>query len=299
VKVLIVCIHYPVCSGRYITDAFKRLGHDVRHIGPSTGDNIWGMKVPARHAWDSNGDLTAHWDDWTPDLVVIAESAWAYHHPVYQEVPHVLWGVDNHVRNYRQPGVTRYFLAHQGVTLEPYADDMEWLPCAYDPAVFTPSPIPFAERAHDVVLLGAAYPARIQALQALQKAGLKVVAGQGPLYEDYRDIYWQARVSLCLSAAQDVGFRVFETAAMGCAVLSDPCPDLKALSADGVVVFKTLDEMVKLAKELVKDGEQTAAVAAKWAGPHTWDARAQRVADWWRETYAPKPNRQRKVKAND
>jgi len=42
-RVLVVCIHYPVASGRYMVDALKRMGHDVRSIGPSTGAQIWGM----------------------------------------------------------------------------------------------------------------------------------------------------------------------------------------------------------------------------------------------------------------
>ncbi len=94
-QILIVAIHYPVASARYAKDAFKRLGHDVRSLGDSTGNKIWGIEVDARHAWPSDGGYTAHWDDWTPDLIVLMDSAFAYHHPVSADVPHVVWGVDS------------------------------------------------------------------------------------------------------------------------------------------------------------------------------------------------------------
>jgi len=291
-RVMIACIHYPVASGRYIRDAFKRLGCDVRTVGYSTGNVVWGMAVDDRYIWQPDGDLTAYWPDWTPDLVVIAESAWAYHSPMYPAVPHVVWGVDNHVRDYRQAGVARYFLAHRAVSLMPMdAPDTEWLPCGYDPQWFTPSPIPWAERAYDVALIGALYPKRAELLTALGKAGLKVAGGMGLLYGQYRDLYWNARVSLCASAAGDVAMRIFETAAMGCAVLSDPLSDLEALEAEGITCYESTEDAVRLAQLLVK--EETAARAAQaWAAPQTWDARARRVIAWWRETCAPDVTRE-------
>lgn len=291
-RVLVVAVHYPVASGRYITDAFRRLGHDVRHIGASTGNNIWNMQVDARHVWQSDGDLTKHWDDWTPDLVVIAESRWAYHHPVYQDVPHIVWGVDNHVPDigdYRQPGVVRYFLGHNAVSvMDMSADDVVWLPGCYDHTLFTPSPIPWAERAYDVAMIGVAYPRRQEVVQALHNAGLKVYAGTGALFEDYRDVYWQSRISLCVSAAGDVAWRVFETAAMGCAVLSDPLADMEAITGHNVTTFKDAGDAVKQAKKLLKDGSIE---GADWWQAYTWDNRAARVVEWWQETYKPKRRR--------
>ena len=50
-NILIVCIHYPVASGRYLLEAFKRLGHDARSVGPMTGTAIWGMEIDERYVW--------------------------------------------------------------------------------------------------------------------------------------------------------------------------------------------------------------------------------------------------------
>lgn len=289
-RILMACILYPVASGRYMYDAFKRLGHDVRVVGDSTGNRIWATELDPKWAWESDGPITAYWPDWTPDLVILMDSAFAYHSPMYPDVPHVVYGVDNHVRKYDQYGMARYFLGHKGPSLMDVSrPDVEWLPCAYDPHWFTPSPIPWAERQYDVALVGFPYSHRVKLVMHLQQAGLNVFAGVGPVYDEYRDLYHNTRVSLCISAAQDVAQRIFETAAMGCAVLSDPLPDLKALDAKGITVFESPDEVVDLARKLQTTGEKLALAGQKWAAPHTWDARAQRIVGWWQETYAPKP----------
>lgn len=283
-KVLIAAIHYPVASGRYMRDAFKRIGADVRTIGYSTGNVIWNTVVDDRYIWRPDGDLTTSWDDWTPDLVILMDSAWAYHHPVYADVPHIVYGVDNHVRDYRQPGVARYFLGHKAVSVMPMdAPDTEWLPCGYDPQWFTPSPIPWAARKWDVAMLGVVYPRRMEIVQALGDAGLNVVVGTGAVYEGYRDIYWDSRISLCVSAAGDVAQRVFETAAMGCAVLTDPLPDLAEIEL-GVVVetFNTPAEAVEKAQGILKHVTDHQVYDLS---EHTWDARARRIVEWYRAAY--------------
>ena len=296
-RVLIAAIHYPVASGRYAAEAFRRLGADVRTIGSSTGNKIWGMEVAPHYAWRSDGELTKHWEDWTPDIVVVMESAYAYHHPYYAAIPHVIWGVDNHVRNYEQPGIARYFLGHNAVSIQPFTEDVEWLPCAYDPTVFTPSPIAWDDREYDVALVGVNYQQRAQVMTAMDKAGLKVLYGTGFIYDQYRDIYHNAKVALSVSAAHDVAQRIFETAAMGCAVLTDELPDLAALNPQGITTFNSVEDAVSKAQKLVKNGAKQAAAGQAWALPHTWDARAARIMDWWQDTYAPKPKRKAKIES--
>jgi hypothetical protein len=283
-KIGIACIHWPVASGRYAADAFKRLGCDVRTFGYSSGTVIWGTTVDDRYVWKPNGDLTTSWDDWKPDIMILMDSAWAYHHPVYADTPHIVWGVDNHVKDYRQPGVVRYFLGHRAVSLMPMdAPDTEWLPCGYDPQWFSPSPIPWAERKWDVAMIGVMYPRRMELVQALGDAGLNVVAGTGPIYEQYRDIYWDTRISLCVSAAGDVAQRVFETAAMGCYILSDPLPDLIELELGvSVEIFTTPEEAVKKAKGILKSVKNHEVFNFS---EHSWDARARRIMDWHAAEY--------------
>lgn len=325
-KIIVAYIHYPVCSGRYITEALRNLDHDVRTLGDSTGNQIWGTVVDPKYAWQSDGDLTKSWDDWQPDLIIIAESAWQYHHPVYQDVPHVVWGVDNHVRDYRQRGIARYFLAHRSVSMHTaqfndiegvtdtsnLGDDATWLPCATSSA-FKPSPIPFYERYFDVCLVGVLYDNRIELLNALHKAGLKVFATTGLLYDEYQAAYHNSRISLCVSACGDLAQRVFETSAMGCAILTDPVGDLvnysKELGLQGFAVYEDVDSAVAQAKELLsvevisppkKAPKDTIAVAqggyglGEFAaqqmceavlGKHNWEARANVIVQWYLANY--------------
>jgi Glycosyl transferases group 1 len=312
-RILIAAIHYPVSSGRYIARAFKRLGHDVKTVGPSMGNKIWGIEVDERHVWRPNVDVYLYengvnkgyaiedvsqvdligqamktsFDGWEPELVVTADSTYT----IWGQfaVPHVVWGVDNHVRDYALGAqFDHYFLAHHdGPTLpvDDSRDAMTWLPCAYDPEYFTPSPIPMAERRYDVALLGVPYPRRQEIVASLMDAGLKVYAGMGPLYEDYAAIYQNARISLCVSAAGDVAQRVFETAAMGCAIVSDNCTDFHRLDFqkwEHYAPFETAEDAVNACKSLLDNPRTLAdmAIGAQdWARPQTWDARAQVVLE--------------------
>jgi hypothetical protein len=303
IKILIACIHYPVASGRYAMDAFKRIGCDVRTIGNSTGNVIWGMTVNPKYIWESDGALTASWPDWTPDLVVIMDSAFAYHHPVYADVPHVVYGVDNHVRDYRQAGVERYFLGHNAVSImDMSAEDVEWLPCAYDPHWFTPSPNPFTDREYDVAMVGVPYPNRVAIVEAMQGAGLNVFAGVGLLYDQYRDAYWNSKISLCVSVNSDLAQRVFETAALGCWVLTDAVEDLLSLDCydqyeTAIYGYESVEHAVERAKEILSiEDAQHVMDKQKWYKDHTWDARAQRIVEWWTATHKPKPKPARKKK---
>ena len=315
-NIIISCIHYPSASGRFAAAALRRLGHDVRTLGMSTGNEIWRLTVADKYIWQPDGGLTQNWDDWQPDLIIHMDSSFAYHHPVYQDIPHVIWGVDNHIRSYLQPGIAHYFLAHKAISIQAYDDNTTWLPCAYDPTLHTPSPIPWNEREYDVCMLGVMYPKRQEMLAALTKAKVKVFAGTGLLGEDYVRAYQNSRIGLCVSAAGDVGQRIFEGAAMGCAVLTDPLPDWTALNLSGIVVYEDRTSMLAQVKELLaaptptskktaaKDtstqtsedsavmltsvGEFTATLGQQQVlanGRNTWDARAQVIVNWYERAY--------------
>ena len=288
-RILLSYIHYPVCSGRYVKDSLLRLGHDVKSVGYSTGDQIWGMKVSARHTHHPDGALTATFPDWTPDLVIVMESAWAYHHPVYASVPHVIYGMDNHVRDYRQAGITHYFLAHNTPSImDMSADDVTWLPCGYDPIAFTPSHIPFKERKFDVALVGVMYPTRIELLNKMEDAGLTVARYTGLLYDGYASVYHNSKIALNVSAKGDLNQRIFETAALGCIVLTDETKDRQELEefdwiGSYVITYTTPKEAVKYAKEFLKADHEN--IDTTWLQGHTWDVRASVIIEWYEQAY--------------
>lgn len=287
-KVHILANHYLVASGRYAARAFTRLGHTVSSEGPERGNAIWGLHIPGVAPW-TNAKA-----DGAPDLVVVMDSDPAILDASqrYSDVaPVVVWGVDNHVRDYGRPWIKRYYLAHRRVSLTAWDDtSMVQLPCAYDDAAFTPSPIPFDRRAYDVCMIGVMYPERWRLVQQLRAAGLRVLAGTGLVYEAYRDAYHNSRVSLCISACGDVAQRIYETAAMGCAVVTDKCADFDILKP---VSFYAYDypaprQLIPLAEQITAylehphKARMNAELSQSWAAPHTWVSRAQALINDWR-----------------
>lgn len=312
-NILIVANHYAVCSARYAADAFTRLGHTVRHVGQPMGRNIWGMQVPPEYVWEPtpNGDAYP-----IPDVVIVMDSDPAVLDHAYgyaeasQNSPVIVWGVDNHVRDYRRPWFDHYFLAHKSVSvmdwgrvsygdlvryeggkqtvlssMEAHNPDMTWLPCAFDPVAFPPSPIAWAERQYDVCMIGVMYERRRELVNAMRAAGLKVLAGTGLVYEAYRDAYHNSRVALVSSHNGDLPIRLFEGAGMGCTVLCDDIPDLRLLDPTNPIIHCQGDPsgmialMVDEAKALQNE-PHVAVDCAQWAQGYTWDVRAQVVIDW-------------------
>ncbi|MGA3066460.1 MAG: glycosyltransferase [Tepidisphaeraceae bacterium] len=286
-RVLIVCNHHPVGCGRYISDALRRQGAEVRTVGPEFGREIWGMNLEESRVWKADGAIETVWADWMPELVIYSMQPPFQFNEHYRGVPHVVFTVDNHVYNFRDERIDHYFLAHLKSRVMPIEGPSDtWLPCAYDPAAFTPSKTPWKNRLFDVALIGVMYPHRLEIVRAMQQAGFKVMAGLGAIYDEYRNIYHQARISLCPSFCGDVGQRVFETAAMKCLVLSDLCADYAPLKADGIAVYDGISGAVeKVRYWLAHPAEAEAAIerSSAWAKPHTWDARAEAILRWLAE----------------
>jgi hypothetical protein len=304
-RILIVCTHYAVCSGHYMADAFKRLGHEVRTVGPARDNKIWGMTVDPKFAWEptyimyeKNGIYSADLDYWRPDLVLQMDSEIIGTGTLWPDVPHAVFGVDNHVRRYDtlQGNFSHYFLSHHDGPCMPVDNSNPkhtWLPCGYDPSIFTPSPIPFDDREYDVCMVGVMYGRRIQLIETMRQIGLKVFASTGLLYDEYRDAYWNSRISLCSSFCGDVAMRVFETMAMGCMVLTDPCVDFDRLGMDpGIyaVRYDNFGAAAALAHAMITifapSAKATIERGLAWVLPHTWDARAQKIIETLYSTYA-------------
>lgn len=286
-NILIMANHYAVASGRYAMAAFRALGHKVCTVGPEHGRNIWGLQVANAYTWEPSRPGAG----WVPDFVLLMDSdpdlldtaGKLFDCPVY------VWGVDNHVRDYRRGYIKHYFLAHRGVSVMPWAVnvhgvcDMTHLPCAYGEGLHTPSRIPYLEREYDVCMIGVMYPQRWEMIHRLRNAGVKVLAGTGLVYGDYVAAYHNSRIALNLSIAGDVAQRVFETAAMGNVVVSDKCADFALLKPDGFWLIDdpaTIEEEVKVILSDPAKAQEMIERSLAWVKPHTWDARAQVIIDW-------------------
>ncbi len=275
-KILITCIHYPVASGRYIARAFKRLGHDVKSYGPYTGNGIWGMQVDPRHIWMPDYEPG---DDWQPDLSITADSA--YQLDMKFDCPKVLWGVDNHVRDYADyQDYDAMFFSHSWGQRMTEANTY-WLPAAYDPECHYDLG---DMRPVDVGFIGVIYPERNNILKAIVEAGIGVAVTTGLLWEDYNVAYNRCKIAFVKSVCGDLTQRFLENMAQGCCVLADETIDAGKLNfmpgIDYMPYRSTLDAVGKV-KSLLATGDykHIAAAGKEKAKPHTWDARAQFVID--------------------
>ena len=280
-KLLILAIHWPVASGRYIADALRRMGHDVRTAGPvpEPPNAIWGGQVDPRHIWTPS-EID---EGWTPDAVLIMDSNMGAERS--GDMPWVVYGVDNHVRDYGQFDVDHLFLAH-GHGARIGETNVTWLPCGYDQVAFKPGPA-WSKRHYDAAMLAVMYGPRTELLYALRDIpALRMAYGTGAVYEQYAAVYQDSKISLVVSAAGAVAQRVWETAAMGCLVVMDECPDCEALglvNGQNCLLYHDTAgavEQVRWALEHPTDAERIARAGQKWAKLGTWDARAQVIVDW-------------------
>jgi len=284
-KLLILAIHWPVASGRYIADALRRMGHDVRTAGPvpEPPNAIWGGQVDERYIWTP----ALPEEDWEPDAVILADSNMGVDRATDTLCAWVVYGVDNHVRDYKQfDGIADHlFLAH-GHGARIGETNVTWLPCGYDQVAFKPGPA-WSKRHYDAAMLAVMYGPRAELLYALRDIpALRMAYGTGAVYDQYAAVYQNSKISLVRSAAGDVAQRVWETAAMGCLVVMDECPDCEALglvNGQNCLLYQDTAgavEQVRWALEHSVDAERIAKAGQKWAKSGTWDARAQVIVDW-------------------
>lgn len=321
-KILVLAVHYEVTGARYIADAFTRLGHDVKHVGTLVPlKEAWGIHVPDKYRW-TPCELEDMWS-WKPDLIIIADTQTVFKDVprVFNNIPVIKWITDNHVRNVREDGIAHYFLAHAHGPAQPVTQpDETWLPCAADLTVFKPSPQfekarteeelaeEYNSREYDICCIGVMYPRRVRLIERLKAEGFKVFAATGLVYEEYTKAYQNARISLCVSAAGDIAQRVFETAAIGCTVLTDVLNDLLSpediqerglkgpldtnaqLGLSGFAVYNNDDECVTQARALLGENLNMAIGGALTLQKivrerHSWDDRCKVVVGWFEANY--------------
>lgn len=278
-RILLLAMHYPVASGRYVAEALRRLGHDVCTDGPPPVPGAWCDDLGEQYTWNR----TPMPDGWIPELVLIMDSGIALEGKV-ADCPHAVYGVDNHVRDYRQfDGIADHFFLAHGRGYKMGDTNVTWLPCGYDPVTFTPGPA-LDKRPNDAALIGVVYGPRAELLYLLN--GYKVLYGTGLVYEQYAAAYQSAKVSLVRSVMDDVAQRVWETAAMGCVVVKDANSDDEALGLvhhENCLIYNTPVEArawVQYVLENPKAAQKIAKAGQGWAQAGSWDARAQEIVEW-------------------
>lgn len=282
-NILTIYPHYPVNYGRFMTEAFTRLGHDVVHIGAAHGRDTGWNATPCKLAYAHDPMTLPH--GWTPDLVVNMD---AYARPKARrtafDAPHVIYTVDNHVCNTFDPNEYdhAFISMYRGQALPYHPIYTTWIGCGYDPTLHTASLIPWRERAYDVCFIGAAWQRRRVALDALRKAGLSVYQSMGEMYDEYVAAYHDARFGLvCAGDHPGPNMRFYETPAMGCIGLVYQGTREARLQAHEA--FAWYDDIVQTVTYYLATPSEAMALLERgraWVAPHTWDARATDILTW-------------------
>jgi len=289
VKLLLACEHHPITPARFMADAFEAMPDvDLRHIGTNRGDNTGFSNISHDGIeWHSQGEYQHFWSDWRPDLVLYLDTIYAYyHHSGYRTVPHYWYHIEGVMDNL-MGDISRYFhAASYGPNWNKIPEKMTWLPPAYDPAIHTPSPIPWGEREYDVCLISRPHRKRLHTLDRLRAAGLSVHHDYGLTVADYVAAYHNARISLIEHEWGIVPMRTFETAATGNLLLSQWFADYDKLDIKGVAAYPDdIEQIGIVARELLERPEECKALVAQsmeWVKPHTYAARARTIIDWYK-----------------
>ena len=283
-NILIVCQHFPMCLGRRLLTPFQRLGHDVRHIGTDMGTNGGCGEVHPRHVWKSQGDWHHAWDDWTPDVILWADTLYPdYRHAVYREVPHVHYNSAG-AMDAAMPSMDWTFTAVSFGDIWQKTERVSWMPCAYNADWITPSAMTWQEREYDVCMVGRLDAMRMSLLDALEDAGLKVFRHPCLVFEDYAAAYHNSRMGLVQTQYQTIPNRVFETPALGCVSLMVKYREYDKLNIpeSSVLYFdeNEPDSLIRQAWRALEHPEWAMAAVnygAYWALQHSWDKRAAQI----------------------
>ena len=235
--VLIVAPWYPAGPIKYIAEAFERIGCEVIRIGATYNDHMglsWGTDavVPDRElpreapCWDLNEFV-----DWTtrnyqaPDMLLVSEENYQTDIRPTKKIPSVLWSFDGWPNSFARVELFQPTLAYMnhpyGVKPHPReAEDPRWrfMPAACAPWLHKNLR---RERSVDFCLLATPYRKRPELAMGLAEHWLTVRFGQKTSHE-YVLVYNMALSTYhnC-NRQEEVKFRFFEAAAMGCINISD------------------------------------------------------------------------------
>lgn len=287
-KILIHFRHYPVAMGRFFDWAFRDLGHEVFSVGNySEGKIPWGDQFDfPQYAFPPDYELPEmnypiekllRQIPFKPDMIF--QAADTLFLTGKAPVPNFILMTDPHAVDY----TPRFEFADKVFNMQfTYMKDGQiWVPYAYYPPIH--KVLPNVEKQYDVVLSGLQYPHRIETMEKMKNAGLNVVNGLGIIYDEYVQLYNQARMSLCYPSKEDLPARFWEGLAMKTLVLCKRIPELHQLEfVDGLdyVGFDTPEEAVEKAlyyKAHPEEAENIAQLGYEKVKWHTYHERANRI----------------------
>lgn len=293
-KVVLSGIFYPMAILRYFEAALKRRDDiELTTAGVYTGRTIpWkgGMVLSKRYAKAPDVVLPAACKkgvplamaraklDFRPDLWIQIDAGMWLEGKI-PRVQNVVVGTDPHVLDYeRQRKTADKFFCMQKC----YSQKGDvYLPYAYDPVWHKPET---HMKRFDACLLGLHYKQRDQWVRELRKLDIKVIYELGPVFEEARSLYGQAKVGLNWSSRDDLVARVFEVMAMGLPLVTNKVPDLKDFFTPGseFAMFHDLQGAVNWVVDLANNQHMAGEMARRGleaVKPHTYDARVQQILE--------------------
>lgn len=286
-KILIHFRHFPIAMGRYFDFALRDLGHEVFSVGNFDGGRIpWGDQFDfPKYAFPPNLQIpempeypvsyVLEKSGFKPDLILQAGDV-TY---LSGEAPckNVMLLTDPHAVDYTE----RFKNADHVFSMQDCyrSEGQTWIPYGYYPPVhFYKGEKKFKN--FDISLSGLQYPHRIEAMEKLREAGLRVQSTLGLLYDEYRDFYMDANMALCFASKRDLPARFWEGLAMARLVFMNRVPDLEQLEfVDGehYIGFSSIEELVEKARYYRLNRSEMEKIAIKgWMAvqPHTYYKRA-------------------------
>lgn len=295
IKVLLSYIVYPMAIATYFRKAFEnRKDVDLKVVGPYTGAWIpWmgGMSLPQKYAKPPDIPLPfppsigeynyeiihTQLGEWKPDLIVQIDAGLHFKYKPVSGMT-VTVATDPHVLNYDVPRkYSDKFFNMQAC----YSQDKDiYLPYAY--SIYDHYPVEDVEKDTDAVLIGLQYPKRELWVSELRKRGIKVIAENGPVFDEARALYNRGRIGMSWSSMDDLIARAFELPAMRLAPVMNIVPDIGKFFEQGIHYFgfTSLDEAIERVVWLKEHPVQARSLAdeAYWnVLPHTYNKRVEQI----------------------
>ena len=286
-KILIHGRAFPVAMWRFFDWAFRDLGHEVFSVGNYSGGKIpWGDQYDFPQYADAPDYQIPEIDypidallkeiSFNPDVIVQAADTIS----LTGKAPckNVILKTDSHAVDY----TLREKYADHVFNMQHYymKEGETWIPYAYYPGLHKYIKL---YQKYDVVFSGLQYEQRKKALEAMQKAGLKVLNTLGLIYDEYVEVYNQGKIAFNWSSKEDLPARFWEGLAMRRLVLTNRVPDLKLLDfKDDIdyIGFDTVDEAVEKAVYYSCHPKEREAIAYRgWkkVKEHTYHKRAEEM----------------------
>jgi hypothetical protein len=296
-RVTISGLIFPLTIMRYFWEAFEhREDVELQVIGPFFDDYIpWrgGMQLPKRYVKHPSIPLPRNAANiridpklvetqlpWKPDLWVQFDAGFHFTRrpdagivALVETDPHVLKSTYHLPKSYSD-----YTFSMQGV----YMDEGEYyLPYAYSQYHHYPVDVP---KKFDACMIGLQYPQRTDLVNRLIAKGKRVYYDNGPVFDEYRELYCSSKIGLNWSSKMDLNARCFELLAMKVCAVMNLVPDLKTFFVpdDHFISFLDINEaetkILSLLENEDKRNEIAEAGYRKVQG-HTYDARVQQMLE--------------------